>query len=291
MPYWKHPPKPIVALISIDEARYTVLIYETLKGFEDGYRAEVPVLPGCSAEAKTQKEVLDRIVKAIRTHREADRPQASAPPDPPPGWKGPIFAWAMVLYLLEEMNEQEEQYKEIEALRTTHPEEAAARSSSLYQHGFSGTSAQMRHVADTLFSQGSDAALEAYGTWLLQEFPFTNPERGRKLAAASDWPAQVKAMLERIGPVHTSLAAWTLLSDPILASRLRQCRVCERYFLDRSRNRTQQCCSAACRNRAWTRPARRAAARKRMKAFPPSGFQDLILPPFEPSKPAHKRKK
>lgn len=291
MPHWNHPPKPILSLVSIDEARYTVLIYETLKSLEDGYRAEVPILPGCTVEGKTQEEVLARIREAIHTYRKKHQPTPHPPPDTPPGWKGPILAWAMVLYLLEEMNEREKEYKEIETLRTTHPEEAAERYSNLYQRGFSGTSARMRHVADTLFSQGPDVALEEYTTWLLQEFPFTNPERGRQLAVASRWPPEVKAMLERMSAVHVSLAAWTLLSNPTLASRLRQCPVCSSYFITRTRNRLQRRCQN-CTNRFYKRPVRRARKKLLTREAPPaSGFGHLIpLPqPSATQRPSRKR--
>lgn len=271
---------PVICQVPYSDALYTVLLYETVAGFEQGYRAEVPVLPGCTVDGKTKEDVEAGILHAIRAYRAAQSPQGPPPPEPPPGWKGQELAWAMVLYLIQELNEREQAYRDIENLRKTAPEEARNRRARLDQpwSGFSGTSAQMRYVAKTLFTRGAAVALEEYATWLLQEMPNTNPERGRQLAARSRWPPKVKAMLERMPPVLISLAAWTLLSDPALASRLRQCPTCSRYFFDRTRNRSKKRCSRACKDRTWNRRARRAAAGRRSARAAPSGsaFGGLI---------------
>lgn len=254
-----------------DGTPYSVLLYGTITGFEEGWWAQVLALPGCTVEGKTQADIEPRIRKAIEVYRRARRPQRKRAPAPPPRWRGPVQSWAMVLALVEAMNSLSDELKGVDELRLTNPNEASQRKARLDDSatGYPGAVWKAEEIFKALSTQGSDAALEAFQAWLNWDPSYSIPHVGHELAESFAWPPQVKQLLFRLTYVHYGYALWTLLTSPELAHRLKQCPHCQRYFIAGTKNGVQRFCTPPCREQYWTYTRRTASGHRRgKKRFP-----------------------
>jgi len=117
---------------------------------------------------------------------------------------------------------------------------------------------------ETLLSGAPDAPLPE---WAASKFNQLSRQSTARLAVKYVPQVGTSARIETRTELDRALAhVWLYLFQERGWERLKKCRVCGRWFADRTLNRNRTDCSRGCSNRFWSRPQRRIARHKRMGA-------------------------